>query len=96
MSTIDEAKKLSRRIFGNKELRSHFSIERWGGCHPELIDSIEAAGRAGLNEFGYENWRILASRQQAARGQNSYRPNGCSVGVDQVQVPGVSANKKFR
>ena len=94
VTTVDKAAELSRRIFGSANLRSHFSIERWGGCNAELIDTIEAAGREGLSHFGYETWRVLAAKQQqqqrneAGGGRSSAISNGCSVGIFQVQVPG--------
>ena len=31
VTSQDQAVELSRRIFGSKDLKSHFSIERWGG-----------------------------------------------------------------
>jgi hypothetical protein len=81
-----KAQELSSRIFGSKSLRSHFSIERWGGCDPKIIDQVEAAGLAGLLHFGYLPWRQLAQLQRSkGEGQN----NGCSVGASQIQVPGV-------
>lgn len=90
MNTVDEpgkARELSDKIFGSKSLRSHFSIERWGGCTPKIIDEVQASGLKGLLHFGYLPWRQLQEEQMAEGGDTS--KNGCSVGASQIQVPGV-------
>ena len=86
-----QAGDLSRKIFGSASLKSHFSIERWGGCNPKIIDEVEEAGRAGLMHFGYATWRQLAAEQEAAAVASGtpMAPRGCSVGASQIQVPGV-------
>eukprot|EP00614_Pseudopedinella_elastica_P004417 CAMPEP_0172600854 /NCGR_PEP_ID=MMETSP1068-20121228/21009_1 /TAXON_ID=35684 /ORGANISM="Pseudopedinella elastica, Strain CCMP716" /LENGTH=607 /DNA_ID=CAMNT_0013401653 /DNA_START=25 /DNA_END=1851 /DNA_ORIENTATION=+ len=95
VSTEARARELSAQIFGSASLRSHFSIERWGGCSPEIIDEVEKAGAEGLFHFGYEKWPVLAARQRelaAQRGGAPLPPNGCSVGSSQIQVPGVTGH----
>jgi hypothetical protein len=42
-----------------RSLRSHFSLERWGGCPEAVVDAVEKAGLAGLERFGYVPWREL-------------------------------------
>ena len=94
ITSHDQAAKLSATIFGSADLKSHFSVSRWGGCDPAIIDEVEAAGAAGLAHFGYAPWRDLVAAQDpalatgAAGGGNG---NGCSVGASQIQVPGTAA-----
>jgi len=85
VTTHEQAAKLSATIFGSADLKSHFSIMRWGGCDPKIIDEVERSGAAGLTHFGYAPWRELAASQDPAEAGG----NGCSVGSSQIQVPGV-------
>jgi hypothetical protein len=86
-SSFRRAVELSNKIFGSSSLRSHFSIERWGGCDPSIIDEVEAAGLKGLIHFGYLPWRELAEVHDD--GKREAEKYGCSVGTSQIQVPGV-------
>jgi hypothetical protein len=87
-SSFLRAVELSDKIFGSSSLRSHFSIERWGGCDPAIIDEVEAAGLKGLMHFGYLPWRELAE-VHVVDGKRVGEKYGCSVGASQIQVPGV-------
>lgn len=83
--TVPRATELIETIFGSKSLRTHFSLERWGGCDPAVLDNIDRAGAAGLRRFGYATWRELAER--ADRGPDKHKPRGCSVGEKQLLTP---------
>lgn len=95
-----KAKELSFKIFGSESLKSHFSITRWGGCDPEIIDEVETAGMEGLLHFGYLPWRQLqqeqledqlelVKKQGVGQDNGGVKKNSCSVGASQIQVPGV-------
>jgi hypothetical protein len=89
VGTVDtpaKAQALARTIFGSASLKSHFSIARWGGCNPKIIDEVEAAGADGLAHFGYASWRALLDAQHKEGKPAS--ANSCSVGASQIQVPG--------
>lgn len=89
-----KALELSKRIFGSASLRSHFSIERWGGCKASIIDEVEGAGKNGLFHFGYATWRELEQTQAEEQGGPPQGGNGCSVGSNQIQVPGTAGMQK--
>lgn len=86
VDTTAKAQELSQKIFSSASLKSHFSIARWGGCNPEIIDEVEAAGSEGLAHFGYSTWRTLRDEQKKQGIPES--ANSCSVGISQIQVPG--------
>lgn len=84
VTTQEQAAALSSRIFGSEDLQSHFSITRWGGCGPEILDEVESAGAEGLRRFAYLPWRNLLQYHQD-RSSSAY-PIGCAVGQEQIQV----------